>query len=119
MSMKTLQLFSGFRHPVVFLSALFALAINVVLWVYVARHTQASVESVPLHYNIYFGIDLLGPWWYSFFFPAIGTGVFLANSVLTVLVYRKERVAAFFFSLASALIELFLLLAVYFSLNQL
>lgn len=117
--MKTSRLLSGFRNPVVAVATMSALATNIALWILVALRTQASVEPVPLHYNIYFGIDLLGPWWYTFFFPVIGTAVFIVNGVLTTVLYRKERVAAFFFALASALTELLLLLAAYFSLNQL
>src|SRR3989338_8212428 len=35
--------------------------------------------SLPLHYNIYFGVDQFGPWQWLFLPAAIGFGILLVN----------------------------------------
>lgn len=72
-------------------------------------------ETIPLHYNIYFGVDLLGPW-YGIFLPAgFGFLALVINTVLVILIYEKQRLLAYFFAASTALLELILLAASFFT----
>lgn len=53
--------------------------------------------AVPLHYNIYSGIDLFGPWWQIFLIPTIGLVILLLNSILAVVIWPRETVLSYFY----------------------
>jgi hypothetical protein len=53
--------------------------------------------AVPLHYNIYSGIDLFGPWWRIFMIPAIGLIIFVLNLILAVGIWPRDRVLSYFY----------------------
>lgn len=74
---------------------------------------------MPLHYNIYFGIDLLGPWWYVLFLPGAGLLIIFGNFLISVLLLKRERLVAYFLSVASVVVQIFLMLTGYLSLTQL
>ncbi len=51
-------------------------------------------DSVPLHYNIYVGIDAFGPWWMLFEVPAVALFIALANALLAGTVLKKRPMLA-------------------------
>ncbi len=58
-----------------------------------------------LHYNVYFGVDLLGAWWQIYIFPLFSLLFFIGHLVLARYFYqRAERIAAYLLLLASVLI---------------
>ncbi|MFC1687843.1 hypothetical protein ACFL0L_04660 [Patescibacteria group bacterium] len=70
----TLPLFIS--SAVVFLAHLAILVIRV-------KPTQLPV---PLHYNIFFGIDLVGDWWFLYLLPALGMVLLLMNALIASLI---------------------------------
>lgn len=92
---------------------------NATLWMFLILRSVPVEDSIPVHYNIYFGIDLIGPWWYRFAFPAFGSVAILVNGVLSVLLYEREETAAYFFTVASVFVQLLVGLTAIFSLLQL
>lgn len=94
-------------------------AFNAALWALLILRIVPAPEAVPIHYNIYFGIDLVGPWWYRFAFPALGTVTFLVNGTLSVLFCEREETVAYFFTVASVFVQLLVGLTAVFSLLQL
>jgi len=63
---------------------------------------------IPLHYNIYLGVDSFGPLYQIFFIPAIGFAFLVLNSVLQILSFQKERFLAMIIAVATVCIELLL-----------
>lgn len=70
--------------------------------------------AIPLHYNIYSGIDLFGPWWYIFMIPAIGLIIFVFNLICAVAIWRRERVLSYFYLGVSAGSQLILFVSMVF-----
>lgn len=73
------------------LSVLFlAIGWTVSLW----RFPPLSVtgDIIPLHYNIYFGVDAIGPWWRILMIPGFATLTFLLN-LLVMATKKKDDVA--------------------------
>lgn len=70
--------------------------------------------AIPLHYNIYSGIDLFGPWWYIFMIPAIGLIIFIFNLLCAVAIWRREKVLSYFYIGVSAGSQLILFVAMVF-----
>lgn len=59
-----------------------ALVINVASWVVVLRFIPRTSSFTPLHYTIYFGINLTGSWIKLLSLPAIGLMAILSHAVI-------------------------------------
>ncbi len=67
---------------------------GLVSWlVYTKFHQQT--EFVPLHYNIYFGIDLYGPWYQILTLPATGLGLLFINFILSFILYKRVKLFSY------------------------
>lgn len=51
-------------------------------------------DSVPLHYNIYVGIDAFGPWWMLFEVPGVALVIALANAIISGTILKKQPMLA-------------------------
>jgi len=60
---------------------------------------------IPLHYNIYLGVDRLGPWDQIFVLPILGFCLFLFNLLIQTMAFRREKLLAFMIAVATAIIE--------------
>lgn len=69
-------------------------------------------EAIPLHYNVLFGVDLLGPWYQVFYLPILGALVLAANLSFERLVYAREKILSTFFLSATLIVETALFVAV-------
>ncbi|OGI21291.1 MAG: hypothetical protein A2808_01340 [Candidatus Moranbacteria bacterium RIFCSPHIGHO2_01_FULL_55_24] len=62
---------------------------------------QPREAPIVLHYNVYFGVDLLGVWWQAYVLPLIGIVLLLGHVFLAYSFYKeRERVAAYLLLLA-------------------
>jgi hypothetical protein len=62
--------------------------------------TQQSV--VILHYNVYFGVDLIGERWQAFLIPSFSLAFVAVNTLLAGWLYAKgERMASYMLLFAS------------------
>lgn len=63
---------------------------------------------MPLHYTIYFGIDLFGPWQYLYTFAAWGTIILLVNTAIASLIVRRHYALGLIFTGVTPVLLLFL-----------
>ena len=90
-----------------------SLAINLANWATIAFFIRPVDFPIVLHYNVYFGVDLIGSWWQIYFMPFIGLLILLVNASLGYLFYqRKERIAAHLLMLATFIVQLGISVAV-------
>ncbi|MFA6197875.1 MAG: hypothetical protein WC734_01820 [Patescibacteria group bacterium] len=80
-----------FKDKIILLLAGVAIIINGSLWWLLYSKFQNQTEYVPLHYNIYFGIDLYGPWHRILIMPLSGTGFIFINLALSIIMYKRAR----------------------------
>ncbi len=66
---------------------------------------------LPLHYNVYFGVDRFGPWYQVFALPALGLLFLFVSIIMQTVFFRKEKMLARFFSVSSVFLEVALLVA--------
>ncbi len=66
---------------------------------------------IPLHYNVYVGIDSFGPWYGIFTLPFLGAVLFIMNLIFQAVFYRREHVLSMFFAIATLVTESVLLVA--------
>ena len=99
-----------FRWSAILSFVLVALTFAVPLWKILPLAEEQSF--LPLHYNIYFGIDQFGPWYYVFFVPSLGLVLLIINLIFEVVFFRREEILSYFFAFATLFAELVLLVAV-------
>jgi len=95
---------------IILISAL-SFLINIFFWLILWYSTLTFEGSIPLHYNIYFGVDLLGDKKEIFKLPLIALLILLVNFILARVIYKKDKILSYFLVLASFLIQIFLLIA--------
>lgn len=88
-----------------------AAVVNVGTWVYLALLIGPQEQPVFLHYNIYFGVDLIGAWYRIFYMPAIGTVILILNLLGARYMYRQEKAIGMTVLGITVFFELVLLLA--------
>lgn len=89
-----------------FLSA--GVLLNLFFWLAVWRMTSFFEGQIPLHYNIYFGVDLLGDKKEIFKLPSTGAIFFLLNFALSFFLYERERILSYFLIIAGFFVQIFL-----------
>jgi len=101
------------RNKFFFIGFSLSLLLNLINWffLYFKFPLVKDIPAIPLHYNIYFGIDLIGPPIRIFILPLFGFLVVLVNLILSYIIYIKERLLSYFLVGGSILIEIFLLIA--------
>ena len=111
---------STYRGDKVVLTTFFvSLALNIAMWVLLYLKLSpfsflTESGQIPLHYNIYFGIDSIGMWYKVFVIPLLGLFIILFNNVLAYTLYIKERLVSYTLVITQAVIHLVLLAAAIF-----
>jgi len=88
--------------------------LNLGLWLFLAGQAKNFIAATPLHYNIYFGIDLLGPWYRVFLLPLIGFAFLAVNFLAGAAIYRRERILSYFLATAATFCQGLLIVAAFF-----
>lgn len=75
------------------ITALFSVGMSAFfLWKLIPAGMRASV--LTLHYNVYLGIDEVGPWRWIFIVPSMMFGVLMVNTVFAFGSFRNHPTAA-------------------------
>lgn len=110
---KSFFLQEYFRSSLVQWMIIGSLFLNVVNWGLIAFFNRPVDFPIILHYNVYFGVDVIGAWWQVYFLPLIGLVILLLNSVLGYLFYtQKERMVAHLLMLSSFIVQIIMTIAV-------
>ena len=106
------------KSKIIVISSIISVVFNLAVWALIYFKFYPLVSNlpedqafIPLHYNIYLGVDLFGRWHRIFLLPGIGLFIFLLNSILALYIYSKNELASYFLSIVSSLIQIILLVA--------
>lgn len=85
---------------------------NIINWLMLVIFVRPSVPTIILHYNVYFGVDVMGHRGWAYLLPAIGIFLLLINNFLASYFYsNKERIASYVLLITSLMIQLSLIIA--------
>lgn len=102
------------RQPLFFvaggLSVLF-LGLILLLLFWRLRPLVEGRELIPLHYNVYVGVDRVGPWKSLLWIPGFGLLVLVVNILCASWWYGREKMLSTFFVVGTPVVELALLVA--------
>ena len=87
-----------------------SLIINASIWINLLRIKKVD-EMIPLHYNVYFGIDYIGDWHKIFIIPIMGIIVLIVNFLLALLIYYKDKFISYILLFVVSFIQVILFLA--------
>jgi len=88
-----------------------SLALNLVIWALILTQIGKFDLDIPLHYNIYFGIDDFGSKNNLFFLPIFASLVLIVNFLVSFYFANKEKFLTYFLLGASIFIQILVLLA--------
>lgn len=63
-------------------------------------------ENAPLHYNVYFGIDLLGDSYLIFLVPTAVTVLAILNTIVGLMLWRHDRIIGYFMTVGTLMIAI-------------
>lgn len=73
---------------------------------------RPSGTPLVLHYNVYFGVDLLGIWWQAYILPVLAMIFYSGHVLLARRFYRKaERIACYLMLLSAGMLSFGVLIA--------
>lgn len=103
-----------FRDRLIQVAFSISLTINLFLWIllyFTFFPLREFGDLVPLHYSIYFGIDLVGRWYKIFTLPFVGIFILFINLILSCSFYLKEKMISYFLSIATLFSQILLTIA--------
>ncbi len=101
-----------FRDPWVSAPLLGSILIQIFLWWYLIANIHPEAGQIFLHYNIIFGVDLVGSWWKIYLIPLAGVAVALLNYFFSLMFYSVDKFLARLMSGWVLFFHLFLLIGI-------
>ena len=98
------------KDPTFLFSFIASLFVNLAIWINLFR-IQKIDGLIPLHYNIYLGIDHVGTWYKLFTVPIIGITILILNLILSIFVYFKDKLIAHILIFSALFVQIILFLA--------
>lgn len=71
---------------------------------------KPSQYPIPLHFNIYFGIDVIDNWYNIFIIPLLGFLFCIINFSLAGLIFESEKLLSYFLNTVSLFVQILLIL---------
>ena len=84
--------FSYFQN-ILFLLGL-SFCINIITWLVILTQIHPTSEIIPLHYNIYYGPDIVGKGYYLYLLPLVGLAILGINYFFYKYAKTREEFAA-------------------------
>lgn len=102
-----------FRDVWVWVPLMLVIMIQSFLWWSMLTSIRRDTDTIFLHYNIIFGVDLVGKWWRIFYLPLMGIGVLMINYFLAAAVYLFDKFLARFLTFWVLFFHLFLTVGIF------
>lgn len=102
----------AWRRPLILFPLVTAIVLNIASWLMLYLGIPQTDELVVLHYNIFFGVDLLDTWIKLFYVPGSGLAILLVNGGLAWAIIKRNVFLARMALWASAVLQAIALVAV-------
>ncbi|MFA7244889.1 MAG: hypothetical protein WC070_01760 [Candidatus Magasanikbacteria bacterium] len=79
-----------FSFPIMLMVSL-SLLLNLFSWFWLKFQLPVSESDLFLHYNVLFGVDLIGESWKVFLVPFMGLMIILSNFFMGWLLFKKDK----------------------------
>lgn len=109
MAVYPLKLYIKKKQNLILLSL--SLLVNICAWVWLLINIHSNVDQIFLHYNILFGVDLVGSWYQVLTIPIAGLLILLLNAVLGWFLYKQDAFAAYILNAIAVFVNILLLIS--------
>ncbi|MDD2656611.1 MAG: hypothetical protein PHQ18_03545 [Patescibacteria group bacterium] len=96
-----------FSIPIMLMVSL-SLLLNLFSWFWL-KSQLPNTSELFLHYNVLFGVNLIGESWKVFFVPLVGLIILSANFFMGWLLYKKDKFMAQVLNFVSILCQIFII----------
>lgn len=72
---------------------------------------RPTAEQIFLHYNVVFGVDLIGAWWKIYYLPLAGIMVIPLNYIMGLYFYGHDKLLARILTCFVVFFHVFLVIA--------
>ncbi len=103
----------SFFNKVLFLLGL-GFVFNIISWLIIVTQIKPTSEVLPLHYNIFYGLDQVGKGYYIYGIPLVGLVILILNYILYRYAVNKEPFAAKTLIAVGLVAQVFILFAILF-----
>lgn len=100
------------KRPIQIYGAMIVL-VQLLLWGYIFIQFPPRSETIFLHYNVLFGVDLVGSWWRILLLPIVGLVIAAGNGVVGWLSYQYDTFFSTVLWATAAYVQIILWFAVY------
>lgn len=98
-----------FKDKIIKNSLIVSLILNVLTWLLFYFRIPIQVEPIALRYNVYVGINMIGPWFAVFYFSTVGLLIILINFFIAKHIYKRDKLPAHFLAVSALVCQLILL----------
>ena len=88
-----------------------AIISNLSIWLILYYRIEPSEYPIPLHYNVYTGIDAVDYWYKIFIIPAFGLLSIIINSLIGLYFNLREKLISYLMYTSALLIQLMLIVS--------
>lgn len=101
------------KNKYIFIISLFGFLLNLLTWIILIWKIKPSTEPIPLHYNIYLGIDLIGNWKLVYILPGSGLIIYFINLIISYIIYKRIKLISYFLISINLVVQLIFLTSSY------
>jgi len=110
---------SFFKNKISLTLSISALIINILSWLYIFINIRPQDEPIFLHYNIYYGVDLIGDWYQIYFYlPLIAIIIFFINIFISYILYKRDEKLTYLIQGLNIFLQLSVLISTYLIVQQ-
>lgn len=95
------------------ITLLLSVVANAGVWFWLFWNIPPQDSPVFLHYNILFGVDLIGDWWKIIYIPLTGLLLILLNSIIGWVTFHKDQFIAYVLNTTTVICHIFLAVSAY------
>ncbi|OGE76921.1 MAG: hypothetical protein A3C85_01275 [Candidatus Doudnabacteria bacterium RIFCSPHIGHO2_02_FULL_48_21] len=99
------------KDRLIFVSVVFGIILNIILWLLLGGKFGWSAEKIPLHFNVVYGIDFLGSTRQVYEIPLTGIVLLVINSILAIKFYPRSKLFSYFLSFSALAMQAVLIVA--------
>lgn len=111
------SVFSVLRDRYIFWPVVLNFILMAFNFFYLLIKIKTREPLIPLHYNLYFGVDLIGNKYEILKLPLVGLVILFLNFFLSSIFFRREKLVSYFLTFFSLLAALIIISASRFILN--
>ncbi|MFH1508981.1 MAG: hypothetical protein ABIE68_02345 [bacterium] len=99
------------KYPYARITFYSALILNLIIWALSYYMFPPESETVILHYNVYFGVDLFDVWWKILIIPLVGLVLWIINLAIARFMYLNNKPMRIILGAVTIVIQVILLIS--------